>query len=647
MQGSMRRDIQLLRGIAVLVVVFFHSAVGYFENGYLGVDVFFVVSGFLITTIILNGLDNNTFSFSEFYLRRAKRLLPALYSTLLFTTLLAYFFITPSQIEDYINQLIGAISFSSNMVLPTQTGYFESESEGKPLLHIWSLSLEEQYYFTLPLLLFLIPQKTRIITLIGLCVISFVWCVAWSSSPNGMTPLLWRISDSTIGEWAFFLFPTRAWELLVGSLCAWIMINKPINIPPYLKFSSVIVILFMTCISIDSIHPRGDALIVVLSTAIILLGSDGWLPKNSIIYAIERIGDWSYSIYLVHWPLFSFAFLSYVADVPIEIKIMLIFLSLLLGFIQYKYVELPFRFGWREKQKVTWRKFGFATMLVMLLPVPLAFGTFSNHISDYEFIRRTNYGLSPKCDQWIMDKDIPSECQTSSDPTVAVWGDSYAMHLVPGLLELNKKVAQFTKSTCGPILGIAPVSDKYKPDWGEKCIKYNNDAFELIVKNKTIDAVIMSSALGQYFDSTSRKFLVDGQVIEDDGSYVEEMFVKTIEKLIDNNKTPIIFSPPPRDGSNVGECLEREATNSIIFKESCNIKISEYQEKNKKIINRLKSVAKRTGVNIVWIPDLICDDEICLTKKDDVFLYRDAGHLSIEGSKNILGEIKINLKDLK
>ncbi|MCW8883702.1 MAG: acyltransferase [Motiliproteus sp.] len=647
MQGNVRRDIQLLRGIAVLVVVFFHSSVGYFENGYLGVDVFFVVSGFLITTIILKGLDNNSFSFQEFYLRRAKRLLPALYSTLLFTTLLAYFFITPSQIEEYINQLIGAVSFSSNMVLPTQVGYFESESEGKPLLHIWSLSLEEQYYFTLPLFLFLIPRKTRITALVGLCVISFVWCLVWSSSPDEKLPFLWRISDSTSGEWAFFLFPTRAWELLAGSICAWIMLNKPVNIPPYAKLSSIIVILIMSCISIDSIHPRGDALIVVLSTAIILLGSKDWLPKNSIIHAVERIGDWSYSIYLVHWPLFSFAYLGYVADVPVETKMLLVFLSLLLGFFQYKYVELPFRFGWKEKQKLTWGKFGFATVLVMLLPVPLAFGTFSNQISDYEFIRRINFGLSSKCDRLDEFNKIASQCQTSSDPTIAVWGDSYAMHLVPGLLESNKKVVQLTKSVCGPILGIAPVSDRYQSDWGSKCIEYNDDAFDLIIKNKTIDVVIMSSALGQYFNSTSRKLLVDGRVIEDDGSYAEEMLVKTIEKLIDNNKTPIIFSPPPRDGSNIGECLEREATNSILFRSSCSIKISEYKENNKEIIDRLRSVVQKTDVSVVWIPDLICDDEICLTKKDDIFLFRDEGHLSIEGSKKILGEMKIDLVDLK
>ena len=150
----MRQDIQLLRGIAVLLVVIFHANLGIVNHGYLGVDVFFVISGFLITTIILNDLNTNTFSFGAFYLRRAKRLLPALYCTLAITALLSYWFISPSQWNDFIAQLVGALTFSSNIVLPTQVGYFESSAEGKPLLHIWSLSLEEQYYFFLPLVLF-------------------------------------------------------------------------------------------------------------------------------------------------------------------------------------------------------------------------------------------------------------------------------------------------------------------------------------------------------------------------------------------------------------------------------------------------------------------------------------------------------------
>jgi peptidoglycan/LPS O-acetylase OafA/YrhL len=223
----LRRDIQFLRGIAVLVVVLYHSNLGILNQGYLGVDVFFVLSGFLITSIILKSLDNNNFSFSGFYLRRAKRLLPALYSTLLFTTLISLVVLTNLQWIDYLAQLKGALTFTANIVLPMQTGYFESASDGKPLLHIWSLSLEEQYYFLLPLILYFLPKNWRIMGIALLTLISLYWCFSWVYSENQEAPLLWRIADSSKSDWAFYLLFTRAWELLAGSLCAWLMLYRP------------------------------------------------------------------------------------------------------------------------------------------------------------------------------------------------------------------------------------------------------------------------------------------------------------------------------------------------------------------------------------------------------------------------------------
>ena len=135
-----RDDIQFLRGIAVLSVVIYHSNLGWLPNGFLGVDIFFVISGYLITKLIISDLNNHCFSFKSFYKKRARRLLPALYSTLICTSILSVFFLTYEQFNDYLQQFIGALTFSANLILPGQTGYFESAADGKPLLHIWSLS---------------------------------------------------------------------------------------------------------------------------------------------------------------------------------------------------------------------------------------------------------------------------------------------------------------------------------------------------------------------------------------------------------------------------------------------------------------------------------------------------------------------------
>jgi len=351
-----RDDIQFLRGIAVLFVVIYHSGLDFLPFGYLGVDIFFVISGFLITKLVLERLESNSFSFLDFYYRRARRLLPALYCTLLFTSALSLLFLTQSQIKDYAYQFIGAITFSANMVLPLQTGYFEAAAEGKPLLHIWSLSLEEQYYFLLPLALFLLPKKSRLVVLSLAFIISLSLCYLWMTSVKQdspflwMTsfqkyaPLLWKFGEPSRYEWAFYLLPTRAWELLVGSICAWFYIyDKPLYIPIWLKRLCLAVIISFGLINITPSHPDIEALIVVMATSMLLLGKDNWLPKSAIVKSIEKVGDWSYSIYLVHWPLFAFAYLSFVGKVPDYISFLIIFSSIILGYWQFKFVETPFR----------------------------------------------------------------------------------------------------------------------------------------------------------------------------------------------------------------------------------------------------------------------------------------------------------------
>lgn len=248
-----RFDIQFLRGIAVLLVVLYHANFVPISGGFLGVDVFFVISGFLITSVIVRDVDNRTFSFKKFYSRRAKRLLPATYSTLIFTSVLSYQFLTNSQWIDYIKQLVGSLTFSANMVLLFQTGYFDDSATNKPLLHMWSLSLEEQYYLILPLALFFLPKRWRtsfftigITTSIALCFV-----------------LIFLNKDEII---AFYTLPTRIWELLIGSLGAWLMLRHPsLNIPKNVKVTILMFMLFIAVLPFDNnTHPGIDAFLWLL-----------------------------------------------------------------------------------------------------------------------------------------------------------------------------------------------------------------------------------------------------------------------------------------------------------------------------------------------------------------------------------------------
>jgi peptidoglycan/LPS O-acetylase OafA/YrhL len=458
-----RSDIQFLRGVAVLFVVLYHSGLGLVPYGYLGVDLFFVISGFLITKLVLGKLEANSFSFADFYYRRARRLLPALYFTLIFTTFFSIFFLTPPQLEDYVEQFLGAITFSENMILPGQTGYFDSDAEGKPLLHIWSLSLEEQYYFLLPLVLFLLPPKLMLFGLVSAFFLSLFWCYAWVNSTAQEAPFLWRLGNSSKYEWAFYLLPTRAWELLAGSIAAWLSINnKVVYVPRAIKIIALSIIIIFGLINITPAHPDIESLIVVITTSMLLLGQSNWLPRNIIVRAIERVGDWSYSIYLVHWPLFAFAFLSFVGKVPSYISVSIMFLSIVLGYLQFKYVETPFRYKENNRVFSNWKSIAVITFLLSMVPIGLAsHPLYGNYTDEIENIRRINHGLGESCENsFNTDLSLKQECRASETIDTVVWGDSYAMHLVPGLMIRNQGIAQITKSVCGPFLDIAPVNSK-------------------------------------------------------------------------------------------------------------------------------------------------------------------------------------------
>ena len=253
---------------------------------------------------------------------------------------------TPSQWPYLIEQLFGVVSFSSNIVLPTQAGYFEADSDGEPFLHIWSLSLEEQYYLLLPIYLFLLPKKARVYALFLMFFLRFIWCLSWLSDTDQSPPVLWRVSEISKEERAFYLLPTRAWGLLSGSLCAWLMISRPqFTMPPILKALSVISILFVSCVELDSVHHRGNSILAVVATSIVVRGKDNWLPNTIVLRSIERIGDWSYSIYLVHWPMFAFSFLIFLGDTPVLISAaisLLALLALLFGYLQFRFVESIF-----------------------------------------------------------------------------------------------------------------------------------------------------------------------------------------------------------------------------------------------------------------------------------------------------------------
>lgn len=638
----MRNDIQFLRGVAVLTVVLFHAGVGVFKAGYLGVDIFFVISGFLITTIILRELEDGDFSFNKFYLRRAKRLLPAVYCTLTVTSLVGYCFLTKTGWTDYFAQLLGAVTFTANLVLPLQTGYFDAAAEGKPLLHMWSLSVEEQYYLVMPWLLTITAPRFRVWLLVAAAVTSFVLCVLLVSFPIHY----WRIPAVNSDGWAFYIFPTRAWELLAGSLVAWWMLRHPqFNVPRWAKLLALLTLLVSVVWKFDPVHPRCGALVAVVATALMVAGRDGWLPQSKAVRAIEHVGDWSYSLYLVHWPIFAFAYLAWLGRVPDAIKLALVVLALALAWLQYRFVEQPFRFGWQTRARSTWLWLGAATLGVFLVPGPAYLGTAganTGHGSMAAAMREANYGLSEACTNYTGFSVAPA-CQTGATPRIAVWGDSFAMHLMPGLAALpamQGNLVQVTKSSCGPVLGMAAMNGKKSAAWARGCIEFNDAALDYIRRSSAVDTVILAGRFDVYFNDAGREFADRTGPRPVDEHYVVERLVETVDALRAAGKTVVVVSSTPQAGFDIGACLERKALGLVFFgAKDCRLDRSAYLAFMSNTIKRLDEAAQRGHFELVRLDEVLCTDQTCATQIGDVPIYRDEGHLSAAGSRLVMARI--------
>jgi peptidoglycan/LPS O-acetylase OafA/YrhL len=627
-----RFDIQVMRGVAVLAVVLFHAFPGAFGSGFLGVDVFFVLSGFLITGIILRGLERGDFSFKAFYIRRAKRLLPASLTTLAVTTALAFVFLTRSQMADYAAQLLGSLAFVANFVLASQTGYFEGAAETKPLLHIWSLSLEEQFYFIAPLLLWLTPLRARPWLLISGMILSFALCFILMTGPSWVP-----FSAKGAQKLAFFMLPTRAWELLFGAVCAWVMIRRPdLTVPGWVKLAALAVIIATCAIGFDPVHPRWDAVIVVVATGLILLGKDGWLPRTPLL-PVKIVGDWSYSLYLIHWPLFSFAYIAWGQHPPMAVMTGLALLATGLAWLQYRFVEQRFRGDWTGFRINPAWGLGAASAAIVAFAVPSLGVT-----SPVAEVLRPNTGLDPACDQQTARwQDIPA-CRTSDAPTVAVWGDSYAMHWLAGLEGLP--VVQMTKSACAPVEGLAHTSDRYTAAWSRECVAFNDSVLAAIEAMPSVRYVLISSPFSQVFVEAGQGLFLDGAVqpFSDAG---QAAFLRGLERLKAAGKVPIILAPTPRAVFDAGRCNERTLEGRpFAGPADCSISYAMMIEQNAGVWTILEAIGAEAGVDVANPAEVLCDNQSCRTRDGDTILYVDNGHLTRDGARVVVERLGLRAR---
>ena len=633
-----RIDIQALRGYAVLLVVLHHARVGAFDGGYLGVDIFFVISGYLITRMIGEKIAQGNFRFSEFYFRRAKRLLPAAYVVFFITAVFSVALLSISELTDFANQALGAITLTANIALLFQTGYFDSEAVLKPLLHVWSLSIEEQYYLLLPAAMVFIPRRYWVAMTALLLVASLGLCMMLVPAKPSI---------------AFYLLPSRAWEFLIGSLTSFITVSA------ILKWQRILSVLFWPALCALVIvpiaplsrgfHPGADALIICMSTAIIILRHHEKFAATRCCHAFSKVGDYSYSLYLVHWPVFAFMNNVYIGEPPSWMYTAAGGLSFILGLMLYKYVEYPAR---HYDIKFSTKLAG-ATLISSLTLgfAPFAIAYAHTPSVDDKQLRQINAGFGMSC-EYKRNFTPKSECRNTDEPEIMVWGDSFAMHLVPGIASTtNKGVLQATRSMCAPFASLATMDGAgYQREWAEQCMAFNRSVLDYLAVTPTIKVVVLSSPFAQFVGQPYKGR--SWRSLEKEGDHYAERaptvsgavsgMKKTVDELRRMGKRVIIVAPPPSSGFNIGRCLERKANGRIILGKDvdCDIPVREYQERMALVLDFLSRLQKDVAP-VISFDQALCTETACSASLDGTFLYRDDLHLSYEGS--ILVARKVDL----
>lgn len=624
-----RADIDGLRALAILPVIFFHAGFGLFDSGFLGVDIFFVVSGFLITSLILKDISLNRFSVFNFYERRARRLLPALFLVCIVSLPLGWLVLLPSDLTEFGKSIITTLTFSSNFLFWQQAGYFDIESDLKPLLHTWSLAVEEQFYILYPLFLILF-WKFGLKRVLSLLIIIFFISFIVSN---------WAAFNKPAAN--FYLLPTRGWEILAGAIPALILKIYPRSFKSYAINSILSLIGFVLIIasfvyfSPETLSPSFKTLPLILGTVLILIFFDKSSPLSKFLSLkpIVFIGLISYSWYLWHLPVLAFAKNYSLTGISNQSTFLLIILSFVLACLSWKFVEKPIRDGILSKKNFI-LSVSALSLSIIIFSFFLIFNekNINNIPNDY---LKPNYGIK---DRECNLKGI-EECILGTTTELILWGDSYAMHLSQAISSSSTKIShtQVTKNTCSPVINTSKTISNVQ--FADECINFNNIVLNSIIANTKIKYVILSSTFS--FDN-NRPIKINSKYFDDSNNVlIQENIYKTISKIESSGKKVLIISPTPSTRAHYDPArCSLNALKRSISPEICFFNKKDYSKKTINGYNLLKAVESNS--KILWIDSLICEKNICRTMIDGQPIYRDNGHLSTYGSDFIGRKFNLN-----
>jgi peptidoglycan/LPS O-acetylase OafA/YrhL len=640
--ASYRPDIDGLRGFAVLSVIGYHARIRGLYGGFTGVDVFFVISGFLISTIIFSHLEQGRFSFTDFYARRVRRIFPALIVVLLGVGAFGGYVLLADEYSQLGRHIVAGTGFLSNLLLWREAGYFDTGAQFKPLLHLWSLAVEEQYYLIWPLMVFLIwKRRFRLLTILCVLLISF------SLNFTGIA------GDTS----ARFYFPhTRFWELLAGGVLAYVHLYKRASVDAFLSrlllqsttprsvaiLQSMKAVLGLAMVTVavvvlneeTGIH-AWKALMPVVGTILLISAGSQALINRYVLSApvIVFVGLISYPLYLWHWPLLSFLQLTALEPPSLKAKLVVVAGAFVLAWLTYQFLERPIRSRKRTPREQRMLLAGMLAACIMGAFIVIQNGL-PNRFS-HEFLQLATYypqehnsGRRINTCTINLEQDWRAFVPTCLDdspkdgPLLFLWGDSHASDLYPGLHRLQQtykfRIAQYNESLCPPMLHFENPKRK-------ECRVINDWVFAKITKLHP-DTVILAAQYW-FFPGT------------DTHSYV----LQTVKALKGAGIRHIVIVGPSAEWKEpLPRSLFKYSTANLLHKIPDRLNYH-LKESAFKADEQFRNWGPPPGTLYVSEIGIVCNEAGCLTRVEEDglsdLLAFDEHHLSEAGSQYVVDRI--------
>lgn len=652
-----RKEIDGLRAIAVLPVILFHAGFSGFSGGYIGVDVFFVISGYLITGIILEEQQKGCFSIINFYERRARRILPALSIVILFTTLMAYLLMPAYLLKSYSQSLVSVATFASNVFFYLTNGYFATASDEKPLLHTWSLAVEEQYYLFYPLFIVLFWSLGRHLLLGGIVLLA-----ALSLALAHYLAVIAAVDAN------FYLIFSRAWELFFGSAIAFFPLHK-LSIKPELRqFLSLLglglIIYSIVALNHQTPFPSLYTLLPVCGACLIVIFSDEKTYVGQILThrLLVGVGLMSYSLYLWHQPLFAFLRLKSVGEPASLWFILAILATFLLAFLSWKYVESPLR----NKKKYS-KNFIFAYSAVTLCSMIIVglVGHF-NHGFKQRFtssVYTSTMLPSPKrsChtqgEHYLAPQDA---CRYfGSHNSWATLGDS---HVVEPAFALAKKLEVYNQGLIHLSFKGCPPALLFEVK-KTGCMNWLNESLKYLEQNKDVNNILLGFRhsyylFGSQLDAYPKTPNIDFREkmvnlsAQSNPKHAREIYWRSyqaiISRLLKAGKDIYMLYPIPELPLDIHKAVKPFSVlgsqTQLDLKQSTSL--AYYHKRHQFIINKLDSLPYGDNLHAIKPLEILCDKKYCPAVRDGKALYYDDNHLSVVGAELVARQIMTQLRTL-